>query len=261
MIDLTSSNILFRISDEVPQWPDDMLYLHLGSPETEDVYTHDGSPLSPHAPPHVVAPIDASLLCASSLLQEEVLLKDFGQSFFTDQQSQTCVPATHIHYFPPEAFFDSQFSFSSDIWALACLLFGIRVGSALFDPFLGSGDSVLMQVVETLGKLPDPWWNLWKARDQWFDDMREPIPEGKQSKRGVLLASPKTSPCQKLCEIGQRDDPPLGYEGDMFEKTGTRLGHAETLLFADLLERMLRYRPEERIIAAEVVQHPWFRSF
>ena len=58
-----------------------------------------------------------------------------------------------------------------------------------------------------------------------------------------------------------KDDPPLGYEGDMFEKTETRLGDREVSdLLADLLGEMLRYRADDsRITAAEVVRHPWFK--
>ena len=44
----------------------------------------------------------------------------------------------------------------------------------------------------------------------------------------------------------------------MIEKGGTGLGEAEVKLLADLLEKMLRYCPEDRIPISEVLQHPWF---
>ena len=41
-------------------------------------------------------------------------------------------------------------------------------------------------------------------------------------------------------------------------KTGARLREQEVELLGDLLEKMLKYRPEERIRMDEVIEHPWF---
>ncbi|OBZ66636.1 Serine/threonine-protein kinase SRPK [Grifola frondosa] len=251
--DLTSSNILFQVSDVVHHWSDDNVYQILGSPETDNVVTRDGSPPSPHAPVQVVAPIDISRLSSPLLLQEDILLIDFGQSFFADRSPPNYEPATPLHYLSPEAFFDSEISFASDVWALACAIFEIRAGSPLFDPFLSSDTLILKQIVETLGRFPDPWWNSWEARRAWFDETGELKPEEEQRKQAVLLPAVKSSLRQKLREIGQQDDAPEVGEGTMIEKTGTRLEEAEVELLADLLEKMLRYRPEDRISMTEVV--------
>ena len=45
----------------------------------------------------------------------------------------------------------------------------------------------------------------------------------------------------------------------VLEKPGTLLDDKEVELLDDLLGKMLRYRPEERISMKEVVQHPWFQ--
>jgi serine/threonine-protein kinase SRPK3 len=44
----------------------------------------------------------------------------------------------------------------------------------------------------------------------------------------------------------------------LIEETGTRLAEEEVELLGDLLEKMLRYRPEERLTMDEVIRHPWF---
>ena len=62
----------------------------------------------------------------------------------------------------------------------------------------------------------------------------------------------------KLLKIGELDDPPSGYEGPMIEKSGVRLHEEEVGLLEDLLEKMLKYRPEERIRIEDVIRHPWF---
>jgi serine/threonine protein kinase len=46
--------------------------------------------------------------------------------------------------------------------------------------------------------------------------------------------------------------------GGIIEKSGTRLDKEEVALLGDLLEKMLRLRPEDRITMEEVVRHPWF---
>ena len=253
--DLTSSNILFRISEIVHQWSDNDVYQNLGSPEMENIRVGDGHRAGPLK---VVAPIDVSLFSSPSLLQEDVLLVDFGQSFLADSPSPNYEPATPLHYLSPEAFFDSKIGLASDVWALACLIFEIRAGWQLFDSFFNSDALVLKRMVETMGRFPDPWWGSWQDRHPWFDETGEVKPEEEQRKQGVLLIAAKSTLRQKLCEIGQRDDAPEVDEGSMIEKTGTRLEEVEIVLLADLLAKMLKYDPEDRITVAEVLRHPWF---
>lgn len=63
----------------------------------------------------------------------------------------------------------------------------------------------------------------------------------------MVLLSVKGSLRKQLREIGKQDDAPDVNEGRMTEKTGTWVDKAEVELLADLLEKMLRYRPEDRI--------------
>jgi len=62
----------------------------------------------------------------------------------------------------------------------------------------------------------------------------------------------------KLLKIGEQDDPPFEDEGPMIEKPRVRLDEEEVGLLGDLLEKMLKYLPEERIRIQDVVRHPWF---
>lgn len=79
-------------------------------------FNHDRSPAGPFAPSQVVAPIDITHPFSPSLLKDVVLI-DFGQSFFADHPWPNYAPATPLHYLSPEAFFESQTSFTSDVWA------------------------------------------------------------------------------------------------------------------------------------------------
>lgn len=85
-------------------------------------------------------------------------------------------------------------------------------------------------------------------------------PEEEQKEHTIITAT-KTSLLAKLLEVGSRGDPPIEDEGDMIEKTGTSLEEEEInlifiVLLTDSLEKMLRYRPEDRITIKEVMGHP-----
>ena len=113
-----------------------------------------------------------------------------------------------------------------------------------------------MQTVATLGKLPLPWWDAFGSRYLWFDEQGIPKTEELQK---VLLHTEKTSINQKLASIGTDDVPPVtGDDGPMMEPRGTRLDEREIELLGDLLQKMLRCRPQDRISITDVISHPWF---
>jgi serine/threonine-protein kinase SRPK3 len=204
--------------------------------------------------------VDIRNLSHSLLLQESVVLIDFGQSYAIGRKPVDYRPAGPRHYLAPETYFDRQMSPAADVWAFGCVLFEIRAGSPLFDPFFDSSNMVLRQIVETLGRLPDLWWAAWDspARGRWFEESGTPRSLDAQERAGPGIRAVATPLRQKLQEVGASDDPPLDDEGSLIEKTGTPLQLQEVELLADLLEKMLRYRPEDRITMQEVVRHPWF---
>ena len=74
----------------------------------------------------------------------------------------------------------------------------------------------------------------------------------------MLLKAYRSSIRAKLLEIGEQDDPPSEDEGPMIAKPRVRLHEEEVGLLEDLLEKMLKYNPEERIRIQDVIRHPWF---
>jgi hypothetical protein len=48
--------------------------------------------------------------------------------------------------------------------------FSISARRRLFESFLRSDDNILVQTVETLGRLPDPWWRSFEDRALYFED-------------------------------------------------------------------------------------------
>lgn len=234
----------------------------LGTCRRGKVIAEDGSPVEPRAPPYVVDTYDNSRLCSSTYLHEEVVLIDFGQAFFVNNKPPDYHPATQIHYLAPEMHFEDKVGFASDIWALACLLFQIRAGYGLFDAFFRDTDFTFKRVVQIFGKFPEPWWLSWEARSSWFDQDGEPkVDEDAGEQKRPTITTKKISLRTILRDIGKGETPPKRYvgPGTIFENAGTMMDEEEVELFADLLEKMLRYKPEERITIEEVSEHPWFK--
>ncbi|KXN81007.1 Serine/threonine-protein kinase SRPK [Leucoagaricus sp. SymC.cos] len=256
--DLTTSNILFRLSPHVIKWSDSEVYAHLGDPETENVRTRDGQSPGPHAPAMLVEPIQNSRISNATLLQDSIIVSDFGQSYVVASQPSSYEPGTVLNYLSPEARFEGRVGLETDVWALGYAIFEIRAGVALFEPLLGSDVDILRQTVETLGRLPDPWWGAFKQRALWFEEDGQPKSERDQERAGLLLKAYRSSIRAKLRAIGEQDVPPSEDEGPMIDKPGVQLSEKEFELLGDLLEKMLKYRPEERIRIQDVIRHPWF---
>ncbi|KZV75818.1 kinase-like protein [Peniophora sp. CONT] len=253
--DLTTSNVLFSLSPYVLRWSDQELYTNLGEPKTTLVPTYDGTPNSPQTQSARVVPIANSRLTNASFLQESVVLGDFGQSYAVASPPSDYEPGTVIHYFSPEARFENRAGLEADVWALGCTIFEMRAGFPLFEVFFGSDIEVLVEIVSVLGRLPDPWWSAFEEHSKWFEENGEP----RSQQRMGLIQARKTSIRELIRSIGVGEErPTYALDGPMIEKFGVRVDEREVELLGDLLEKMMRYRPEERIKMEEVIAHLWF---
>ena len=172
-----------------------------------------------------------------------------------DHKPATYVPATQLDFLAPETCFATEVGLASDIWALACVFFEIKAGYAPFEDWLGTTDTTLKEMTRVLGKFPEQWWNAWEGRSQWFEESGE-VKQDLDAKHAFKLTSIRDS----LHEIG-RDvwHRAKDVDYDMLQKLRTPLMEVEIKLLGDLLENMFRYSPQERLMIAEVVRHPWFR--
>lgn len=87
----------------------------------------------------------------ATLLQESIVVGDFGQSYIIASPPSSYKPGMVLNYQSPEAQFEGCVGLEVDIWALGCAIFEICMGFALFKSFLGSDTNILRQMVETLG--------------------------------------------------------------------------------------------------------------
>ncbi|KZT32625.1 kinase-like protein [Sistotremastrum suecicum HHB10207 ss-3] len=247
--DLTPSNILLKISKKVLSAHSvDQIF---GVPVTEELELCEGRVPSPSAPKEVVAPMHVHHFCFPSppLIKDEILLIDFGVSLDSDHPlPPDYYPPTPIPYASPENLLESTTGSASDVWSLGCIIFEMRTTRPLFDTFFHTRDAIFQEIVFTLGKLPNPWWTTWKSgsyeEEGWFDEISDPT-------KMVTIR-------QKLLQVGTNDDHDADDRGSMAAKPGTRIDEEEIDLLEDLLLKMLKIHPEERITMREVVRHPWF---
>jgi serine/threonine protein kinase len=234
-------------------------------------------------------------------IKEQIVVIDFGQSFLLPplpsplklqhgQQQRLHAPSarqvgTPLGYCAPELLFDSAAgvgagtSFHTDIWALGCTLFEIRAGGPLFATFFGGRDEVVRQMVQTLGKLPEPWWSEWTPRKRYFNDDGRPRSEW-EGKVPLAVAYPlgemvrdiggddgpddKDGSDQGRCDSGELSpDSPREQQKRqqaLLEARGTRLSEVEASCLEDLLSNIIRYSPNERMDANHIVEHAWFKG-
>lgn len=245
----------------------------------------------PNAPQYLVYPIDWYDVDVS-LIQREVCLIDFGESFrVTSDESLGLSPNIPKNlgipgsYRSPELILEKKAGIGSDLWALGCTLFEIRTGRKLFEPFDDEDDNYLDDFVLVFGVLPEPWWSTtWKNRRNLYKD--EPDEQG----RAVFSAA--TEPQVNSEALGsdehtneqasaqeQKDSqstihpsvveearslieklaPGLWYMPDHRpEEHHREISMEEMEVFADLLHLFFKYKPEERISAEDAMAHPWF---
>jgi serine/threonine-protein kinase SRPK3 len=115
LLDISTSSILFQISDNIQYWSDDELYKMLGEPETEAMERFDEQSVLPHAPDSVVAPITVKSFLSSGLILESIVLANFGQSFIVSSKPTDYRPATVINFRAPETRFESRVEFATDV--------------------------------------------------------------------------------------------------------------------------------------------------
>ncbi|KAF2755574.1 kinase-like protein [Pseudovirgaria hyperparasitica] len=251
--DLTAKNILVDLRD-LGDLPEADLLEKLGQPEINPVKTSSTeTPAS--APQYLVYPVDFSKV-DPRFISDRIRLIDFGEAF--EIKSPPDSIGLPVVYQPPELVLDGHVGVGCDLWALGNCLYELRTGQKLIDVFdANDTDDYLFYMVMLLGKLPEPWWSsTWKARKEHYTDEvdadanNRPFQAGDPAHHRIGDTSIKSqlenalfwNPESRSLDFSKRETPPEELEA-----------------FIDLLEKLLRYKPEDRLSAEEALQHPWFR--
>lgn len=269
--DITPSNVLHRVSGLDGLNEDEVLQI-LGSPIVNPVLNASKERnYEPTAPEYLVYPVKWWDVDTQFISKESCLI-DFGESFEISQPPDNLgIPGP---YRSPELILDKETGLGSDIWALGCSLFEIRTGRKLFSPFDDEDSDYLDAMVQVLGKLPEPWWSTtWEDRRRMYKDEvneqglavaaleSEPGKIGPGGEENIITSTVHPSVAMNARSLQDKLAPGVWYMPD--HRPGgdhhRDIPQAEQVLFADLLGRLMEYRPEDRISAKDAILHGWFK--
>ncbi|KAM3416346.1 hypothetical protein BST61_g7950 [Cercospora zeina] len=250
--DLTTSNLLLKLKS-IDDWKENEIYQHFGAPVKAKVLSTSRSDSGESAPRYIV---EAAGIPHAKFLTTDVCLMDFGEAFQFEEPVESEDIGIPFMYRAPETIFESKYDRFSEIWALACVLFEVRAGNSLFTSIMGGADEIIQQMVQTKGKLPDPWWKRWDKRTMCFGEDGRPLdnwPEG----RVLAVQYPLE---EMIGDIGSEDDEPAiaaGPASEMLERSWTKVDMCERKAMRDLLDGMLQWQPEERLSLEQIRKHRW----
>ncbi|KAJ6023893.1 hypothetical protein N7540_004690, partial [Penicillium herquei] len=237
--DFRPSNILVKLNSFDHLSEDELLSL-IAHPEKAYVRTESGEELPESSPQYLTLPADISRL-GEKYLTDKICIIDFGETFpISSPPEGLGIPE---NYLPPEVLLEHEDAVgpACDIWALGCTLFEIRQQIPLFY-MIYDIDELIAEMVRFFGKLPQAWWDKWEARSDFFDDEGNWVwgrPNAQKWSLEVALNNPV----------------------EIFRPKAQRLvtSQEEQALLADLLYRIFRYEPEQRLSVDDVLNHDWFK--
>ncbi|XP_062190188.1 uncharacterized protein LOC133893229 [Phragmites australis] len=158
---------------------------------------------------------------------------DFGNACWGDKQYTDFIQTRQ--YRAPEIILGAAYSFSVDVWSLACIAFELATGEMLFTPKEGHGYSEdedhLALMMELLGKMPKKIATMGTRSKEYFD------------RHGDLkrIRRLKFSSVERI----------------LVDKY--RISESDAQEFANFLCPLLDFAPEKRPTAAQCLQHPWLQ--
>ncbi|KAF2795052.1 kinase-like protein [Melanomma pulvis-pyrius CBS 109.77] len=267
--DITSANIVLRISSKFHELSEEQTCALLGPPKTDPIIRYSRLPPGPSAPEYVVGAVDFSII-DFAWFQESISIIDFDQCFRSSNPPSRML-GTPSKYLAPEAIFERPGP-PSDVWALGCAIFRMRGGRDIFEEFGNSAPSgAVFSMVDAIGDLPSYW------RNRVFDDDGLPVPNDTATHNDVSIITnytPLSRPLKsQILSIVDTTAPSKYFWKPPEENTYngclelhphntalSAISEEEANSFYDLLSRIFVYDPAQRWSAAQLSTHPWFRD-
>lgn len=178
--------------------------------------------------------VTRSGLSDEQLLTAACKIVDFGNACWTYKQFTTDVQTRQ--YRCPEVILGAKYGTPADMWSFACVIFELVTGDLLFDPRSGDkwdrDEDHLALFIELLGRMPRKVYEKGKHARDYFN------------RNGELRHIKKLRfwPLDRV----------------LVEKY--KLSEEEAAGLASFLVPMLRFVPEERATAQDMLAHPWLRG-
>lgn len=260
--DFTTSNILLQVAN-FDHWSIEEVYKRLGKPETSEIKIYGEDTPGPCAPRYCVSPIKFDGKSEHLVLTDQILVVDFGQSFPIDKPPVEMV-ATPLSYQAPELIFEKRASVHSDIWSLGCVLYEIYAGLPSFEVGFGGENEVLRQMVEVIGKFPEPWWKSWQNRHLYFDENgcakigSDTLGESSIDAKIMAIGSDdgtisRPNPALEIQRSKMQSDRP--DREPLLEAAGVTLTRTEAMNLKALLTDTMKYAPAKRAEAKDLLNY------
>jgi serine/threonine protein kinase len=274
--DLRPDNILMKLDQAALQELDENQMSDLiEETEAYELRTASGADPRPKGPEYCVIPLTSSW--CETLLVEEVVITDFGESFLVDNaRRSTGIPTS---YAAPEILFQQPIGLEVDTWSLACTIYELRTWEPLFGgSFYGSKfERIVYEFEVLLGQLPEPYRTVWNAENRKGpDDITTVVEDGNATNEMAATCSLSSLNWAKRDIItrgtGYNDifEAKLGEEREKYfpcigEDSGKppikyRYEKEEVEDLAHLLSGMLQYNPENRMSMEVVSKHQWLHG-
>lgn len=294
--DFGPSNILFKTT--LGDLTEEEMEIYLPEPRKYEIVMageYDNEPkCGPHAPAYAVEPLHLTL--EDDCITKAIAIIDFGDAFEVGQPTkQSAIPDK---YASPECQRElgSQPSIGSDLWALGCTITEILAGVT---PFEFAGVFSFEELEGKLGPMPEPHrtkfvqyckggyssyrlhntstpnlYLLWdtemleRRRKQAFEEygtedlLHETLGrEAAQVHPDVFREPPKTISEEVFTPEDRYRMPVVAEaEGTELGAIKRRLDLAATPGAVDLLRKFLRWFPEDRVAAKNLLDHEWFEG-
>lgn len=256
---LSPENVLMEMVSLDGKKEDEVLAL-LGKPKRYPVIRlvdNRPTPVIPNAPDYVVSPVDFTKV--PFLLGPGVRVSQFrtasdiyGRSFKRDRcrMRPECTA--------PEMVAKGLCSMSVDLWSLGCAMFRIRVGTGLLVSRVHNFESCNKWIYfdYVLRVLPRPPSYGLRSKYDSYSPRRT---DRRRRGTAAVWRRRQLAILRRTLRKRLRDpDEPSGYwPSDILS---TPFSSVEVRDLTDLLERLLRHLPHDRLPARDALQHPWLRT-
>ena len=240
-LDIHIKNMAFKMP-KLDTCSIEQVYEFLDFPDKQVVTRTDGKPPGPEVPPYTVSPANLPKLGSSPT--DHISILDFGEASFASEPRKKW--HTPILLQAPEALLGEPVGQPADIWAFACTVFAIFSNKSLFEGFMPTKDDVLSEIVDTLGRLPERWWVKWEQRGDFYEE------DGTKKVEDLTEEYRKARPLAVRIQ-STRSNPPAAKEAE-------QLGEQDIAGLWELLEWCLRFEPDERATAEDILELGWIRK-
>lgn len=192
---------------------------------------------------------DDDIRCLTVEIPIDVRIKviDFGSALFEARWHNHLVQTRH--YRAPEVVLGMRWSFPIDIWSIGCIMLEFIYGRMVFN----THDSIdhLSQMTKMIGPMPD------KIRNKIPNEVREAYfkRDGSLKLQNAKISSVQCHPLKRYFESY-----PSPSDSKRAKDPKKPIIKQEDMVMMDLVDKMLRWDPDERISAAEALQHPYFKG-